>query len=489
MACRVPLHTLDGAPSTEASVTLGSLGYDWERVGDPDAGPRRPFKVYLPRTTQDVVRAVTEARELGERLVVRGAGHSSNRLVTTTGGALLLTEWMDAVLAIDEKKLTCTMQGGAILAEADARLAEHGLGLPVVGYHDHVTAAGFASVGGISPASHRYGLFVDTVVELEYVDWSGRTHRCTPARKRDHFHRVLAGTGQHGVITSLTVAVVRVDKRRTVLRNARFLTADADEFVRRSGPLIRDPGDALMERGVWADLPLPGGLSVRLGQFSSYTGTPQNPLKSLWSRTAHGYQNLLGSWAGRLPAAVDDLVTYLDIGTVMLSPAYATVADAERFTDLVLGSTLGGPTRMFAVLAPAESYDVLFHQLYDLCRHERERSGAVTFISLYVRAIRSAYLSRGEPDRRHCELMLHLGVEPARMTGRVLDRLVNRIDDLAIAHDAFRSMHSMTTADPIKRQLVDPNTAYSDLDDATALNGRTARDRAGRRAGRSGNRG
>ena len=32
---------------------------------------------------------------------------------------------------------------------------------------------GFASVGGISPGSHRFGMFIDNVLEIEFVDWDG----------------------------------------------------------------------------------------------------------------------------------------------------------------------------------------------------------------------------------------------------------------------------------------------------------------------------
>lgn len=444
--------------------TLSSLAFDWERVGAPGIAPKYPFKVYLPTRTEQVVRAVREVKELGQRLILRGHGHSSNNLVTGDGAAVLVTEWMNQIQEIDEQALTCTMQAGAILAEVDAALAERGLGLSIIGDHDHITAAGFASVGGISPASHRYGLFVDTVVELEYVDWDGNVHTCGRTQDREEFLRLLAGTGRHGVITSLKVAVIRTDKQRIVLRNRWFITPDLDAFVQRSGQMIQDPGDALMERGVWADLPLAGGLSVQLGQFSSYHETSQNPVKSLYNRLAYGYQQFLGSVAGRLPGQVDELVKYLGMAAIMLPPGYANAKNVERFTDQILDSTVGDPTRFFIVLAPADKYEVLFRQLYELCQRERKNSRAITFISIYVKAIRSAYLSRGDESRRHCELMLYIGVNPDRMTSEVLDRLVDRVDDLTIAHNAFRYMHSRTTTDPMRRQLIDPNFAYEAME-------------------------
>ncbi|MCK2219175.1 FAD-binding oxidoreductase [Actinomadura sp. ATCC 31491] len=441
--------------------TLLSLAYDWERVADPGIPPRWPFRVYLPRGTDDVVRAVNETRERGERLIVRGHAHSSNNLVTGEGASVLLTDRMNQIIDVDERAETCTIQSGAILAQVDAHLARRGWGLSIIGDHDHITAGGFASVGGISPASHRFGLFVDTVTELEYVDWDGQTHTCGRERDPDRFHRVLAGTGRQGVITWMTVAIVRVDKYRTILRNHRLITTSLDDYIRRTAALIRDPGDALMERGVWADFPVPGG-RVRLGQFSSYHRTPQNPLKSLANSVAYGYQQFLGYWAGRLPAAVDQAVKYMGMAAIMFSPLYANGKNIERFTDQVLDATVGDPTRMLVVLAPADQYEPLFRRLYETAVEERRTSGGITFISVYVKAIRSAYLSRGDDSRRHCELMLYFGVNPEQMTEKILERLVERVDDLVIEHGGFRYMHSRTSSDPDRRKLVDPNHLYAE---------------------------
>lgn len=88
--------------------SLDSLFYDWDRIGDPDAPPRSPLKFYVPRTTDDVVRCVQECARLGQTLIVRSKGHSSNDLVTPPGGAVMLTEKLTGVLEIDDEELTAT---------------------------------------------------------------------------------------------------------------------------------------------------------------------------------------------------------------------------------------------------------------------------------------------------------------------------------------------------------------------------------------------
>ncbi|MCP2242315.1 FAD-binding oxidoreductase [Lentzea aerocolonigenes] len=454
--------------------SLANLGQDWSLVADPGMKPRPPFKVYLPRTTEDVVTAVRECRDAGVQLVVRGHAHSSNDLVTPDHGTVLLTDLLNGVLDVDPLDLTVTVQPGARLAMVDEVLSEHGFGLKVIGDHDHITAAGFASVGGISPASHRHGIFLDTVLALEYVDWTGEVHRCGREQDLDQMLKVLGGTGRHGVITELTLTVEVVDKFRTILRNERHITTSLDEFVRYSSRMIRNPGDAVMERGVWADFEVPGlrdvsDLSLRVGQFSSYHPTSQNPVKTLWNRVAYGYQQAIGAVAGRLPAAMDNLLKYVGMGCIILSPRYGNHKNVERFTDQILDSTVGDPTRMFVVLGPVERYENLFYALNDLVVKERRRSGAITFISVYVKSIRSRYLSgpqawglageEREPGR-FCELMLYVGVRPEKMTRAVTARLVAEVDEICLAHGAFRYLHTLTSTDPTKLAQLDPNALY-----------------------------
>jgi hypothetical protein len=451
--------------------SIANLGYDWSRVADPGIVPSPPFKVYLPRTTEDVVRAVRECHAAEDQLVVRGHGHSSNNLVTPDHGAVMITDLLSGVLEVDPDGLTVTVQSGARLAMVDLRLAEQGLGLKVIGDHDHITAGGFASVGGISPASHRHGIFLDTVVALEYVDWSGELHRCGRTKDLGQMLKVLGGTGRHGVITQLKLAVEVVDKFRTVLSNNRHITTSIDDFVRYSARMIRDPQDALMERGVWADLELPGvgDYSARIGQFSSYHATSQTPVKSLWNRVAYGAQQMIGHVAGRLPALVDDLVKYVGMGCIIFSPRYGNQKNVERFTDQILDATVGEPTRMFVVLAPVERYETLFYSLNELCVKERRRTKAISFISIYVKAIRSRYLTgpkawglsgpRTSPDG-YCELMLYLGLRPEKMTPEVLARVLAAVDDICLANGAFRYLHSLTGTDPAKLAKLDPNAQY-----------------------------
>jgi hypothetical protein len=469
---RVPSNHWHYVPTSHESIwhdSLSSLGYDWSKVADPAMPPRMPIKVYLPRTTEEVMTVVQETQRDGRPVVVRGQGHSSNNLVTPERGAVVLTQLMDRVLEVDDSAMTVTVQGGAQLMAVDLYLSEMGLGLPIIGDHDGITAGGFASVGGVSPASLRYGMFVDTVSALEYVDWSGKVHRCGRTEHREDFLRLLCGTGRHGIITELTIDIIKVDKFHTVYDNHRHLSLTVRDFVVHSARFIRDPGDAVMAHGIWADAAIPGrlglpGANIRFGQIYSYHATAQRLYKSLWNRAAFGVQHAMGYWAGRLPVPIDEALKYVGMGAVMLSPKFAGVKNVERFTDQVIDATVGDPTRFYVVFAPAERYESLFYQLYELFAAERKRSGAMTFIALYVKAVRSPYLSGtvpGEPTKPYCELLIQVGIRPERMTARVQERLVARIDKLTITAGGFRYMHSLTSSDPEIREQVDPNSRYN----------------------------
>jgi hypothetical protein len=442
--------------------SIDSLGYDWERVASPGIAPKRPFQVFFPETTAEVVEAVKSLASQGKPFKIRSKGHSSNDLVLEDRGHIICMQHMTAINAFSADDETVSVNSGAVLSDVDDFLAKRGWGLPIIGDHNHITAGGFASVGGISPASHRYGMFLDNVLELEYVTLEGEVRRIGAARDRDEFYAVLGSTGQLGVITELVLRVIRVDKYATILVNDRTVVYDADEYVKRTSQLIQHPGeDVVMERGVWLNL-LVAGREVNVGQFSAYSNTAQSPLAKLGDKLAYGYLHGLGNIAGRLPTGVDEAVKYLGMAGIILSPRYATMKNIERFTDKVLDSSVGDPTRMFIILGPAGRFETLFRELYSICRRYRSETGCFTFISIYVKAIRSPYLSQHGSVEQFCELMLYAGLNPKAMTSEVLDKVVSEIDDLTISQGAFRYMHSKTVKDPERRRRVDPNTYYAD---------------------------
>ncbi len=436
--------------------SIDSLGYDWARIADPHTTPKFPLKVYLPRTTKDVIEVVKEAKSLGQRLGIRGKGHSSNDLVLVEGGSILLTEKLNAILEIDEREMTVTVQSGATSAEVDDVLAVRGLGLPVVGDHAEISVGGFSAVGGISPSSFRYGLFVDTVQRLEYVNWDGELISCSRSERPDHFYNVLLGLGRHGVIVTLTVRILRIDKYATIWRNKQSHERSFERFIEHTQPyLAAPPADVRFMRGMWVDF----NRRLGLGQFSVYQNTAQTPYARVRSNLGYRFLHSVGYVAGRLPTALDRAFKYVGQAGILFSPRYASIKDAEAFADKIIDATVGEPTRSLVVIARVERYESLCRRLLDVMRDYRDHHQCFTLITLYIKAIRSEYLSGGNPDDvGWVELLFYLGINPDRLSEQVLDQLVNELDDICIETGSFRYMHSRTSKDPDRRALVDPNT-------------------------------
>jgi len=444
--------------------SIDSLGYDWARIADPEAKPRFPFRVYLPQTTDDVVTAVNEARSLGLSLTVRAHGHSSNGLVVVDRGTVVLTEKFNKVLDVDEEALTVTVQPGAQSADVDDVLATHGLGLPVIGDHAHVTTGGFASVGGITASSFRHGLFVDVIERMEYVTWDGDVVVCSRTEHPDQFYRVLLGLGRHGVITALTIGVERVDKNATVWRNRQTHYRSLDDFLADAVRLLgRPPTDARFMRGMWVDSPQFG-----LGQFSVYVDTPQSAAARLENDVAYGLLHSIGVVAGRLPPVIDRPLKYVGLLGIVFSPRYATIKNAESFSDKILDATVGEPTRYLVAIARQSRLDEVCRKLMALLRRYRETHSCFSVITLYVKGIRSAYLSGGRPDdEQWAEVLFYIAIRPEHFDEDLLDGLVTEFDAICVETAAYRYMHSRTTSDPAIRELVDPhNVPRSDPQEA-----------------------
>ncbi|MGV9679430.1 FAD-binding oxidoreductase [Nocardia sp. NPDC003482] len=357
---------------------------------------------YLPRDTADVVRTVRDSRP--QPLTVYGGEPTAeDELGPPDRRVVLSLRRMNRVQAVDADARLVRVQAGARLSDIDRTLGAHGLGLPIVGDHREITAGGFAAVGGLSGASHRYGMFSDNVVSLEYVDPEGRFGTCGRNHHTDRFRRILGSGGRAGIITALTLEAVEVDKDRTWLTSDAHRFLDFDTFVEHSLAEIVKPGDAMLQVGRWVDTaPLrvsrPVGTghvqlgTVRFGQWSSLHPTTATP--SLRARRELGARarKSLGAIASAARGPAGMPVRNAAAGALMFSPKVLTLRDAEYLADTVVTSSERGPAYRVAVFAPLSTYTSVFHQLHDLLTDHRERNGAFTVISALTYGVRSPYL-------------------------------------------------------------------------------------------------
>ncbi|WP_043649825.1 FAD-binding oxidoreductase [Nocardia thailandica] len=409
---------------------------------------------YLPRDTADVVRTVRDSRDRAERLTVRGGEQTEESYGLPDQQAVLSLRKMNAVLDINLGRRTVRVQAGAKLSDIDRRLGAHGLGLPVVGDHRDITAGGFASVGGVSTASHRYGMFIDQISDLEYVDTDGRLGTCGRTHHTERFHRILGAGGRAGIITAITLDVVEVDKDHTWLTSDSDRFLDFDSFVEHATTEIANPGSAALQVGRWVDTaPLkvarPVGTgqvtlgAVRFGQWSSlYPTAPTRGLRArreVGSRTRKSLGAIASAAGGRAGMPVRNAAA----GALMFAPKVLTIRDAEYLADTVISSSERGPAYRVAVFAPLSNYSAVFYGLHDLFAGNRERTGCFTVISAMTYGVRSAYLraeaaARGLAPADYGLISFTCRLRPSALPSEQLRDIVSSIDDLCRGEHALR---------------------------------------------------
>jgi len=441
------------------------LSRDWSRMADPSARAEAPFKVYLPRTTSEVVRAVREAEALGHPLVIRGGGHSSNDLATAPGAELLLTEGLDRVLDIDVGARTVTVQPGVGVMEVDRILAEHGLGLEIVPDHPGVTVGGYVSVGGLSAASLNAGLFVDTVTALEYVDLEGNVHRRSRADDREAFRRGLARLGSAGVITEVGIRVVEAHKDRTVLRNHRKWSRDPSAFLASAREVFANPGSAVFARANLLDLGSRRGLV--LGTVSAFETSRRGRHRA---RASFALLRALGRLSSVAPGPLGVAAKKAAAGGLLVAPPkFATQSDVDRFSIGVVDWSVGDPCRFLVAFAPIESLEGVFAGMYGAALELRARTGELTSFSIQLKGIRSDFLAPGEPDQVYVEIMLVAGVKATPQAAGVLRELASAVDDVCLELGAYRYMHTLVSKhEPAELRRLDPAGRYAVQEDTAA---------------------
>jgi FAD/FMN-containing dehydrogenase len=171
--------------------------YDRRRVVWNAMIDRRPGAIVRARSVEDVCRVVHVA---GERLAVRGGGHSMPGLSTCDDGIVLDLSPLRQV-GVDVAARTVTVEGGALLADLDAAGAQFGLVTPA-GVVSHAGVAGLTLGGGMGWHSRRFGMTVDSLLGAELVTADGRLVRTTLDEEPDLFWAIRGGGGNFAVVTS-----------------------------------------------------------------------------------------------------------------------------------------------------------------------------------------------------------------------------------------------------------------------------------------------
>jgi glycolate oxidase len=199
----------------------------------------RPRAVVLPASTDEVVRCVIRARELGMPIVPRGAGTGLSGGALPIAGSLVIgTSRMRAILDVDLENQRMRVQPGVINLDISAYLAPLGYY-----YAPDPSSQSVCSIGGNvaenSGGAHclKYGFTINHVVAVTMVLASGEVVEIgsgvVDSLGYDLSSAVIGSEGLLGLVTEVTVRFLRKPEATQTVFATFPTTDDAGEAVSR----------------------------------------------------------------------------------------------------------------------------------------------------------------------------------------------------------------------------------------------------------------
>jgi FAD-linked oxidoreductase len=164
-----------------------------------------PREVYAPRSTADVVAAVTAARASGGTVNMVGTGHSFTPIAVAEH-TMLVPDRLTGLVGLDLDRMTVTVRAGTPLHVLNGELEARGLTLHNMGDIAEQTIAGAISTG-THGSGGRVASLSAQVRGLELVTGTGEVLRASATEHPDVLDVARLGLGALGVLTEVTLAV------------------------------------------------------------------------------------------------------------------------------------------------------------------------------------------------------------------------------------------------------------------------------------------
>jgi FAD/FMN-containing dehydrogenase len=204
---------------------------------------RKPGVIIQCTTADDVVRAVSLARDQKLVVAVRGGGHNIAGNAVCDGGLMIDLSPMKSI-QVDQARQSVRVEPGVTLGEFDGITQTFGLATPL-GINSTTGVAGLTLGGGFGWLSRKFGLTIDNLISADVVTAAGKTVKASNNENADLFWAIRGGGGNFGVVTSFEfklhkvgpevlagVIVHPLDAARDVLRFYRdFIRNTPEEFV------------------------------------------------------------------------------------------------------------------------------------------------------------------------------------------------------------------------------------------------------------------
>lgn len=160
---------------------------------------RRPAVIVQCAEADDVLHAISYARENGLEISVRGGGHNIAGSALCDNGVLIDFSNMKTVM-VDAQNRRAYVEPGATLGDFDKAAQAHGLATSV-GINSTTGIAGLTLGGGFGWLTRKYGMTVDNLVSAEMVTADGNKIKVSENENTDLFWAIRGGGGNFGIVT------------------------------------------------------------------------------------------------------------------------------------------------------------------------------------------------------------------------------------------------------------------------------------------------
>jgi FAD/FMN-containing dehydrogenase/Fe-S oxidoreductase len=152
-----------------------------EYSGDASLYRVAPTAVAFPRSTDEVLAAVSACRTLGVPLTARGAGTSIAGNAVGTGLVLDFARHLNKITSLDPEAETAVVQPGVILDDLQRAAAPHGLRFgPDPSTHSRCTLGGMIGNNACGSRALGYGRTADNVHALDLIAGNGERINAVP---------------------------------------------------------------------------------------------------------------------------------------------------------------------------------------------------------------------------------------------------------------------------------------------------------------------
>jgi FAD/FMN-containing dehydrogenase len=161
---------------------------------------KKPALFAYCENVADVITAVNFGRENNMLISVRGGGHNAGGL-GVANDALVIDLSRIRYVRVDPKTQTVRVGGGNKWGDVDHAAFPFGLAVPA-GIISTTGVAGLALGGGVGYLSRKYGLTIDSILEVDMVLADGSFVTANKDENADLYWAVRGGGGNFGIITS-----------------------------------------------------------------------------------------------------------------------------------------------------------------------------------------------------------------------------------------------------------------------------------------------